>query len=255
MLAAHAERDRVLDLEPVIDVGTVLAAQAAVAAVHGAEPLRRYIVALCERTRSDSRVQLGASPRAGLLLFRAAKARAALQGRDHALPDDVQELAPLGARPQAAARTRSRAARGRRGGSRRRGADPGAVGRPMTAARATLLLGLALVLGGVLFDVPTLYVPGIALALIAVDRAALDRRLRPRHGPALPPRRLEHRRGRPLAAPGRAPRRPPAPAGGAHSSTRCSPPRRLSVGWGATTSSRSPCGSRTGGAGSWAASR
>jgi MoxR-like ATPase len=94
MLAAHAERDRVLDLEPVTDVGTVLAAQAAVAAVHGAEPLRRYIVALCERTRSDSRVQLGASPRAGLLLFRAAKARAALQGRDHALPDDVQELAP-----------------------------------------------------------------------------------------------------------------------------------------------------------------
>jgi MoxR-like ATPase len=94
MLAAHAERDRVLDLEPVTDVGTVLAAQAAVTAVHGAEPLRRYIVALCERTRSDSRVQLGASPRAGLLLFRAAKARAALQGRDHALPDDVQELAP-----------------------------------------------------------------------------------------------------------------------------------------------------------------
>jgi MoxR-like ATPase len=94
MLAAHAERDRVLDLEPVTDVATVLAAQAAVAAVHGAEPLRRYIVALCERTRSDSRVQLGASPRAGLLLFRAAKARAALQGRDHALPDDVQELAP-----------------------------------------------------------------------------------------------------------------------------------------------------------------
>src|SRR6187399_612589 len=57
MLAAHAERDRVLDLEPVTDVGTVLAAQAAVTAVHGAEPLRRYIVALCERTRSDSRVQ------------------------------------------------------------------------------------------------------------------------------------------------------------------------------------------------------
>jgi MoxR-like ATPase len=62
--------------------------------VHGAEPLRRYIVALCERTRSDPRVLLGASPRAGLLLFRAAKARAALEGRDHALPDDVQALAP-----------------------------------------------------------------------------------------------------------------------------------------------------------------
>jgi MoxR-like ATPase len=94
MLEDHAQRDRVLDLEPVTDVGTVLAAQAAAAAVHGSEPLRRYIVALCERTRSDSRAMLGVSPRAGLLLFRAAKARAALGGRDHALPDDVQQLAP-----------------------------------------------------------------------------------------------------------------------------------------------------------------
>jgi MoxR-like ATPase len=39
-------------------------------------------------------VELGASPRAGLMLFRAAKALAALEGRDHALPDDVQALAP-----------------------------------------------------------------------------------------------------------------------------------------------------------------
>jgi MoxR-like ATPase len=39
-------------------------------------------------------VELGASPRAGLMLFRAAKAYAALDGRDHALPDDVQKLAP-----------------------------------------------------------------------------------------------------------------------------------------------------------------
>jgi MoxR-like ATPase len=39
-------------------------------------------------------VELGASPRAGLMLFRAAKAVAALDGRDHALPDDVQKLAP-----------------------------------------------------------------------------------------------------------------------------------------------------------------
>jgi MoxR-like ATPase len=38
-------------------------------------------------------VELGASPRAGLLLLRAAKARALIDGRDHALPDDVQALA------------------------------------------------------------------------------------------------------------------------------------------------------------------
>ncbi|HMC06441.1 MAG TPA: MoxR family ATPase [Solirubrobacterales bacterium] len=94
MLAAHAERDLVLDLEPIADVATVLGAQAAIVAIHGSEALRRYVVALCEATRGDARVELGASPRAALLLFRAAKALAALEGRDHALPDDVQALAP-----------------------------------------------------------------------------------------------------------------------------------------------------------------
>jgi MoxR-like ATPase len=94
MLGEHAEGDRVGDIEPVADIGTVLAAQAAAASVHGSEALRRYIVALCEQTRNDARVTLGASPRAGLLLFRAAKAAAGLDGRDHALPDDVQALAP-----------------------------------------------------------------------------------------------------------------------------------------------------------------
>jgi MoxR-like ATPase len=94
MLAAHAERDRVLDLDPVAEVGEVLAAQAAAAAVHGSQALRRYIVAVLDATRADPRVELGASPRAGLMLFRAAKALAALDGRDHALPDDVLALAP-----------------------------------------------------------------------------------------------------------------------------------------------------------------
>jgi MoxR-like ATPase len=93
MLLDHAERDRVLDLEPVTDVAEVLAAQNAAAAVHGSEALRRYVVAILDATRVDPRVDLGASPRAGLMLFRAAKAMAALDGRDHALPDDVQALA------------------------------------------------------------------------------------------------------------------------------------------------------------------
>src|ERR687887_2242183 len=94
MLAEHAARDRVLDLEPVTDVAEVLAAQAAVATVHASDPLRRYIVAVLEHTRSDGRTELGASPRAGLMLLKAAKALAALEGRDHALPDHVQALAP-----------------------------------------------------------------------------------------------------------------------------------------------------------------
>ena len=93
MLMDHAESDRVLDLEPVADVAGILAAQAAAGAVHGSEALRRYVVAISDATRADPRVEIGASPRAGLMLFRAAKAYAALDGRDHALPDDVQKLA------------------------------------------------------------------------------------------------------------------------------------------------------------------
>ena len=94
MLAEHSEHDRVLDLEPVTGTREVLSAQAAVAAVHGSDALRRYVVAVLDATRADPRVELGASPRAGLMLFRGAKALAALERRDHALPDDVQALAP-----------------------------------------------------------------------------------------------------------------------------------------------------------------
>jgi MoxR-like ATPase len=94
MLAEHAGGDRVLDLEAVADVADVLAAQQAAARVHASEPLRRYVVALLDGTRTDPRTELGASPRAGLMLLKAAKALAALESRDHALPDDVQALAP-----------------------------------------------------------------------------------------------------------------------------------------------------------------
>jgi len=94
MLAEHAAGDRVLELGPVASLPEISAAQAAVAAVHAAEPLRRYVVAVLDATRSDPRTELGASPRAGLMLLKAAKAAAALDRRDHALPDDVQRLAP-----------------------------------------------------------------------------------------------------------------------------------------------------------------
>ena len=93
MLEHHEQGDRVLDLEPVADRAEIVDAQDAALRVHAAKPLRDYIVALLRRTREDRRVELGASPRAGLLLLRAAKARAVLHGRDHALPDDVQALA------------------------------------------------------------------------------------------------------------------------------------------------------------------
>jgi MoxR-like ATPase len=93
MLAGHEGGDRVLDLEPVVDHDDVLTAQDAARRVHASRALRDYIVALMRHTREDPRVELGASPRAGLMLLRAAKAHALVSGRDHALPDDVQALA------------------------------------------------------------------------------------------------------------------------------------------------------------------
>jgi MoxR-like ATPase len=94
MLAGHEGGDRVLELEPVVDHDDVLTAQDAARRVHAARALRDYIVSLLRHTRDDPRVELGASPRAGLMLLRAAKAHALVNGRDHALPDDVQALAP-----------------------------------------------------------------------------------------------------------------------------------------------------------------
>jgi MoxR-like ATPase len=93
MLADHEAGDRVLSLGAVATGAELLAAQDAATRVRAAEPLRDYVVRVLWRTREDPRVDLGASPRAGLMLLRAAKAQAMMQGRDHALPDDVQALA------------------------------------------------------------------------------------------------------------------------------------------------------------------
>jgi MoxR-like ATPase len=93
MLAQHEAGDQVMSLRPVVTAAEVLAAQDAATRVLASQPLRDYVVRVLWRTREDPRVDLGASPRAGLLLLRAAKAHAMMQGRDHALPDDVQSLA------------------------------------------------------------------------------------------------------------------------------------------------------------------
>jgi MoxR-like ATPase len=93
MLRAHELGDRAAEAVPAAEPGELLAAQDAARRVISSDALRGYVVALLTRTREDDRLTLGASPRAGLMLLRAAKARALLKGRDHALPDDVQALA------------------------------------------------------------------------------------------------------------------------------------------------------------------
>jgi MoxR-like ATPase len=95
MLRAHEVSDRVDVLEPVATAAELLAVQDAARRIHASDALRGYVVSLLARTREDPRIELGASPRAGLMLLRAAKARALMQGRDHALPDDVQALAQV----------------------------------------------------------------------------------------------------------------------------------------------------------------
>jgi MoxR-like ATPase len=61
--------------------------------VYVEESLGRYVVAVLRQTRSDPRVYLGASPRAGIALLRVAKALALSEGRDYVMPDDVKTVA------------------------------------------------------------------------------------------------------------------------------------------------------------------
>lgn len=71
----------------------LLEAMELVEQVHATDEMMNYIVALARQTRRDTRVLLGASPRASLALLKGALARALIQGRDYVLPDDVQALA------------------------------------------------------------------------------------------------------------------------------------------------------------------
>jgi MoxR-like ATPase len=80
-------------LKPVAKVREILQAVEAVKKVYLSPAVKRYIVELSVRTRQSDDVYLGASPRGSLSLARAGQARAALQGRDHVLPDDIKALA------------------------------------------------------------------------------------------------------------------------------------------------------------------
>jgi MoxR-like ATPase len=81
-------------LVPVTDPPTVFDLIVQVREIHVAEAVQNYIVAITRCTRTQEEIDLGASPRATLALYRTAQARAAIQGRDFVLPDDVKYLAP-----------------------------------------------------------------------------------------------------------------------------------------------------------------
>jgi MoxR-like ATPase len=94
ILRARIERaEDEVRLEPVVDATTLSRMQAGVEQVHVAESITRYVVALVEATRSSARLQVGASPRGSLALLKLSRARAAMDGRDYVVPDDVKSAA------------------------------------------------------------------------------------------------------------------------------------------------------------------
>jgi MoxR-like ATPase len=98
-----AEEARMLDeqthvppleaLGPVAAGAEVLHLAAQAREIYVEESLGRYVVAVLRQTRSDERLYLGASPRAGIALLRVAKARALADGREYLVPDDVKAVA------------------------------------------------------------------------------------------------------------------------------------------------------------------
>lgn len=83
-----------LNLQPLLDGPKLLALREATRQIHVEEMVRRYVTRVIRATRCRSQITLGASPRAGVMLLLAAKAKALLAGRDFVSPDDVKALAP-----------------------------------------------------------------------------------------------------------------------------------------------------------------
>jgi MoxR-like ATPase len=93
ILATHSSGEPLAEIGPVCDALAVAALIEQARQVHVAPAIRRYIVDLIEATRTNDEVYLGASPRASIMLLRAARAYAAAARRDYVIPDDVKALA------------------------------------------------------------------------------------------------------------------------------------------------------------------
>lgn len=81
-------------IKPVTDAKMILQMQDAVREIYVHQKLREYMLRIINRSRDSVHLSLGASPRAAIMLFRAAQAYAAVQGRSYVIPDDVKMLAP-----------------------------------------------------------------------------------------------------------------------------------------------------------------
>jgi MoxR-like ATPase len=86
-------RHPISELGQVVIEKDLIEAQENVRNIYVAPVMKRYLVELARQTRQHPEVYLGASPRGSLALFRTGQARAAIQGRDFVLPDDIKTLA------------------------------------------------------------------------------------------------------------------------------------------------------------------
>jgi MoxR-like ATPase len=93
MLERQEVADPLADLQPVTDAAHVARLIGTARRLYASPAVKGYVLDLVAATRTDSGLRLGASPRASIQLLRAAKALAAISGRDHVLPDDVQDVA------------------------------------------------------------------------------------------------------------------------------------------------------------------
>ena len=93
VLSRQSDHHPIQDLQQVIGVEELVEAQQAVRTVYVDELVKGYIVDLVTTTRDHPDIYLGASPRGSLALFSAARAWAAMDGRDYVIPDDVKLLA------------------------------------------------------------------------------------------------------------------------------------------------------------------
>ncbi len=80
-------------LEPVVDASSVLALQKKVEEIHVDDDVLGYVADIVQATRSQRQVEIGASPRGSLAIFKLSRARAVYRGRDYVIPDDVKEVA------------------------------------------------------------------------------------------------------------------------------------------------------------------
>jgi MoxR-like ATPase len=93
MVDEHSGHDPLSQLRPAADASEVQELLRVVSQVHTSTDIRRYAIELVTATRNLAELRLGASPRSTLQLVRAARAQAALAGRDFVIPDDVQAVA------------------------------------------------------------------------------------------------------------------------------------------------------------------